>query len=645
MAEPRVCPECGTTTLALICPKEGRPTIEARKLRREDPLLGMVIEGKYRVEQKLGAGGFGAVYRAVHTETGGNVCIKLLHANLCSDEQAVRRFYIEAQNTHKLHHPNTVRVSDFGQTEKGVLFLAMEFVAGQPLSEVIRAEGRVSAGRAVRIVSQILKSLAEAHSHGVVHRDVKPQNIMLIDQIGEPDFVKVQDFGISKAVDPMRASTKGSIGTPRYMAPEQWRAESVDGRADLYSVGCILYQLLAGRTPFVVKGSGTDQALAFMVAHIQNPPDPLLEVAPGACPSPLANLVMQLLEKRREDRPGSAEGVLRTLMRIRQEHGLSEDVSVVAPLPAADPPATNALPRGGAANTETGTLLELGHAPASISTGRRRLGLGLAVVAALVVAVGAWMLAQPENDRVEPAEPPEASPAAASSPEAASKPAVAEAPAAETAPAKDARPGAAPSDAPRTVEAPPPLSPTFVLRSEPTGADVFDAQDKALGQTPLTLLSPPHAPGAKLVLRLAGRRSAVVSASFSEGRKPSERTVSLPALPTLRLESKPTGAEVTVKGGDVLGRTPYEWTVPERALDALDGGDTVALVFVLAGRHTSEKVVTPSLLEGSQALVADLAPVVRHARKPPRPRKARPRPRPRPRPKPNKPKPGAWSID
>lgn len=135
----RICPACNTRTDAERCPNDDRPTVDEAKLRssRKDPFIGVVVEGRYAVEERLGRGGFGAVYKARHTETGGHVAIKLLHAQMAEDDDAIRRFYIEAQNTHKLQHPNTVRVSDFGRTDEGVLYLVMEYVAGMSLAAVL----------------------------------------------------------------------------------------------------------------------------------------------------------------------------------------------------------------------------------------------------------------------------------------------------------------------------------------------------------------------------------------------------------------------------------------------------------------------------------------------------------------------------
>ena len=303
-----------------------------RKLSGRDPYIGRVIDRKYRVIERLGAGGFGAVYRAQHTGTGGNVALKLLHQSIAGHAGAVQRFNIEARNTHKLHHHNTVRVSDFGTTEDGLLFLAMEYVEGSSLHEVMNREHCLSVARTVRIIEQVLKSLGEAHQQQIIHRDIKPQNIMLTDRVGEPDFVKVLDFGVSRSLEASGAGTQGYIGTPRYMAPEQCAGRLVDARADLYSVGCLMYQMLSGRTPFTFAGlKRSELALAYVHAHVNQPPDELLRVAPGVCPPSIAHVVMAMLQKDPNRRPPSAEAVLQRFAQIRQTTQLSSTVQVGAP--------------------------------------------------------------------------------------------------------------------------------------------------------------------------------------------------------------------------------------------------------------------------------------------------------------------------
>lgn len=314
----RVCPECNTKTTLENCPNDGRPTVEEDRLKikpQPDPFIGKLIEGKYLIEECLGKGGMAGVYKAKHTGTSGYVAIKLLRSDQMADESAIKRFYVEAQNTHRLHHPNTVRVSDFGQTEDGILYLVMEYLPGKPLAKVIEEQGPLAPARAVRIIVQVLKSLGEAHAMGMIHRDVKPENIMLLDQFGEPDFVKVLDFGISRSLHAGGLGTRGAIGTPEFMAPEQWSGRIVDHRADLYSVGCMFYEMLAGRLPFERQSADTQEVVRCMTAHLNETPPDLAEIAPWV-PKPLSEIVMSLLEKDPEDRPKDAQEVLRRLENV-----------------------------------------------------------------------------------------------------------------------------------------------------------------------------------------------------------------------------------------------------------------------------------------------------------------------------------------
>ncbi len=226
-----------------------------------------VAGGRYTITALLGFGGMGAVYEALQRNMDRKVAIKLIPTH---DPTIVARFEREALTISKLAHPNTVTVFDFGQGDDGFLFLAMELLDGRTLSEVIK-DGPMPAAKAVHIASQICRSLGEAHRAGIVHRDIKPDNIILINVDQDDAFVKVLDFGIAKAVmgeDDVQLTGDGRIiGTPRYMSPEQILAEPLDHRSDIYSLGCILYEMLCGAPPF--EQSSTT---ALMISHTQDPP-------------------------------------------------------------------------------------------------------------------------------------------------------------------------------------------------------------------------------------------------------------------------------------------------------------------------------------------------------------------------------------
>ena len=329
----RICPQCNEETTESYCPKDNLKTVDLdsfQKLERHDPMVGLVLGEKYQIEVLVGFGGFGSVYRARHVQTGGSLAVKVLSRARIQDDAAVKRFYLEAENTHRLQHHNTVRLFDFGETDTGLLYLVMEYVEGKTLAEVMLESRRFSPFRVVRICEQILKSLAEAHEKNVVHRDIKPDNIMLVNRMGDEDFVKVLDFGVSRTVGAEEKITvSGTVGTPAYIAPEQWSGDdSIDGRADLYSVGCLMYRLLTGNTPFHLDSKGPDIALQYLKAHMEVIPTPIENHVKG-CPPALSSLVMSLLEKKPAARPKSAIEFIEKLRQLKDSGVLlSEPLSM-----------------------------------------------------------------------------------------------------------------------------------------------------------------------------------------------------------------------------------------------------------------------------------------------------------------------------
>ena len=283
-----------------------------------DPLAGTVIAGRYELLDRIGSGSMGAVYRARHRSHGGMVAVKVLRAGLADSPESRKRFGIEARNGAALTHPNTVRVIDSG-ADGDLLFLVMEYLQGRPLSAVLAGQGALPWPRCVRIATQILKSLREAHARGIVHRDVKPSNLMLLDLPDEPDFVKVVDLGISRSLDASGAGTQGAIGTAAYIPPEQWRDADVDDRADLYSTGCVLFEMLAGRTPFQAASFA-----GYFRLHAETPPPDPRGLMPGDTPRDLVDLVLSLLRKDPRDRPESAQAVLEALAGIRPHPTLGD---------------------------------------------------------------------------------------------------------------------------------------------------------------------------------------------------------------------------------------------------------------------------------------------------------------------------------
>jgi serine/threonine protein kinase len=276
-----------------------------------EPFLGQVIEGKYRLEAKIGAGGFGVVYRATHLGLGQAVAVKALNAGLAdSAPETVARFQQEAASAFRLNHPNSVTIYDFGVTGDGMPYLAMELLEGAPLSYALHRNGPMTPARCAEILLPVCAALAEAHAEGLVHRDIKPDNIFL-SRTKRGEVVKVLDFGIAKLID--RAATNGRdgltasgglIGTPAYMSPERLKNEPYDGRADVYSLGVMLYQMLAGKTPF--RATDGSNIAAVLLMHVNDPP-PRLADAGVVVPPAVEDVVLRALEKDQNLRPTVAE--------------------------------------------------------------------------------------------------------------------------------------------------------------------------------------------------------------------------------------------------------------------------------------------------------------------------------------------------
>ncbi len=277
---------------------------------REDALIGRTLPGGYRVTHLVGVGGMGRVYCAEQVALGRTVAVKVVHPHLADDELAAARFLNEARAASRLSHPNSVAIFDFGRTDDGQPYIVMEYLRGRDLGRVAQAEGPLPLRRIVDILRQTLAALDEAHALGIVHRDLKPDNIVLEPLRSGLDFVKVVDFGLAKLIKGDTLSAAGPLlsrpglvcGTPEYMSPEQGRGDALDGRSDLYSVGVLLFELLAGRVPF--EGETITKTLLLQLT--EPPPDPR-DVAPErAIPAAFAELALRALAKPREDRMQSA---------------------------------------------------------------------------------------------------------------------------------------------------------------------------------------------------------------------------------------------------------------------------------------------------------------------------------------------------
>ncbi|MBA2662417.1 MAG: serine/threonine protein kinase [Bradymonadaceae bacterium] len=269
-------------------------------------LVGQTIAGRFEIVSLMGFGGMGAVYEAIQRNMNRRIALKFIPSH---NPVTAARFEREALTVSQLRHPNTVTVFDYGQTDDGFLFLTMELLNGHTLSDLIK-EGPISPERVVHIASQVCRSLSEAHRHGIVHRDIKPDNIFLIEVDGDKDVAKVLDFGIAKVVsgeDDVQLTGDGRIiGTPRYMSPEQILSEKVDNRSDIYSLGCIIFEMLCGAPPFQQPST-----TALMISHTQDAPPPFAERLPenalGLIPLGLEHVVRRSLAKRPQDRPQTTD--------------------------------------------------------------------------------------------------------------------------------------------------------------------------------------------------------------------------------------------------------------------------------------------------------------------------------------------------
>ena len=245
-----------------------------------DPLIGRELAGRYRVIKKIGQGGMGTVYKGEHIKMNRPTAIKVLSPDLARNAEFVARFEREAAMAARISHPNAVNIYDFGEAEDGIVYLAMEFLEGEPLSAIITREGALPLDRAVRMARQAAEALHAAHRLGIIHRDFKPDNVIMCRKQDQADWVEVLDFGIAKeiAIDTEKqALTKTGfvLGTPQYMSPEQVKGEPLDPRSDLYSLAIVSYEMLTGALPF-----GGDSPQSQMVKRILEPPIPMRQARP-----------------------------------------------------------------------------------------------------------------------------------------------------------------------------------------------------------------------------------------------------------------------------------------------------------------------------------------------------------------------------
>src|SRR5881396_3512620 len=295
------------------------PTLRQGPMAVSDTLIGTLFDGRYQVVRKLGAGGMANVYLAEDQELGRRVAIKILNDRHANDEQFVERFRREAKNAAALSHPNIVSIYDRGEAE-GTYYIAMEFLEGRSLKELIVQRGPAPVTVSVEYARQILSALRFAHRHGIVHRDIKPHNV-LVDSEGR---VKVTDFGIARAGTSQMTEAGSIVGTAQYLSPEQARGSPVDQRSDVYSVGIVLYEMLTGKVPFT-----GETPLEIAMKHLSEVPVPPSELRDDV-PDDLDLVVLRALAKDPEDRYQTAEEMNADLARIQRGLGVSSETTDAA---------------------------------------------------------------------------------------------------------------------------------------------------------------------------------------------------------------------------------------------------------------------------------------------------------------------------
>jgi len=361
--------------------------------------VGTVVDGRFQLVKYLASGAMAAVYRAEHLQNGQVFAVKVLDKEFSDKPEVAARFQREVQAYRRIHHPNVVAAIDFGRLDDGCLFMVLEFIQGHDLGELLARTLHLSSPRAAKIALQISLALVAAHGIGVVHRDLKPDNVMLVTRGTDEEYVKLVDFGIAKVPSSGQPLTAlGSVfGTPGYMAPEQARGGAVDARTDLYALGIVLYEMLSGAPPFVGDSVGD-----ILVAHVTKPPPPL----PASVDPELSALVQQLLAKDPAHRVQTATELsqrLRAILErvapellVEQPAGRPPSVPPAARQSSRPPPAAPEISVGETLMTVPLLLdrpLSVPPAPAPIPEKKSAGFLATVVAFGIVVALG-WFVAR-----------------------------------------------------------------------------------------------------------------------------------------------------------------------------------------------------------------------------------------------------------
>ena len=461
----KVCPACRTeyASSVRLCETCGE------MLEIANPEAGVAIGGRYRLEKLLGEGGMGVVYCAEHISLGKKVALKFLRGQMADDPVVLKRFQREARAAGSIDHPGIVAVTDFGEDGEHGCYYAMEYVPGHSLATILAEQGPFTPLEAARIGSELADTLFLAHQHGIIHRDLKPENIIMASRPGRPMQPKILDFGIAAFAadeDGARLTRTGSVfGTPAYMSPEQAMGQRVDERSDIYALGVVLYELVAGRPPFV-----GDDMLSTLEMVRSAPPEPPSRIQPGLAEG-MESAILRCLQKSPDDR-------FQSMAEIRDTLRLGQDVTGETVLPdvlleftgttTAVPDSTTELTQG-----------EVGQG-AGQPGGRRGLVIGVSAAAVAAAGVATAMFLVSGGQRSGAVRP-----AAVVGP--ASSPLPGEARPAKGSPAVFAR----------------------LLRSDPDGGEVYE-DARFIGRTPLKVELADGVRTRALEIRLAGHSNTVV---------------------------------------------------------------------------------------------------------------------------------------
>ncbi len=355
-------------------------------MRGKDPFIGRdILNGQFKILQKIGTGGMGSVYKAAQTDMNREVAIKILHPKLAGRKDLTSRFRREARAMSQLTHPHTVKVFMYGELEDdGSLYIVMEMLEGKNLNQTVRREGPLAVERAIPILTSVCGALQEAHDIGIVHRDLKPENIFLCKQGGLTDYAKVLDFGLAKVTEAqMRPGSiiltqEGMVfGTPEFMSPEQAQGQTLDARSDIYSLAIILYEALTGKLPFHAK-----TPMEYIQKHVMQTPIPLGERVEGKTfPPGLWEVIQKAIAKSPADRWQTATEFGEALMPF----GAGSHSNSGLPSQPSFPPQDDRNAEGAQAKTDEGSAPAGQQLPVGLLVGVAAVFLIVGVVAAILV--------------------------------------------------------------------------------------------------------------------------------------------------------------------------------------------------------------------------------------------------------------------